>query len=55
MKAERDAILSESRLLHQSLQFNIRGGRLPKATEVGDMFLHLPLKVDNGLLVTLEG
>lgn len=29
MRKERDAMLGEPRLLHQSLQVNIRGGRLP--------------------------
>ena len=54
-RAEKDATLGEPKLLHQSLQFNIRGGRLPKATEEGNIFLHLPLKVDKGLLATMEG
>lgn len=48
MRKERDASLKEPRLLHQSLQVNIRGGRLPKPTDAGQRFLHLPLKL-NGL------
>jgi len=53
-RSERDATLGEPRLLHQSLQFNIRGGRLPKMTQGGDRLLHVPLKVDTGLLTTME-
>jgi len=45
---ERDAGLAEPRLIHQALQFNIRGGRLPVARENGDRFLHVPLKVPQG-------
>ncbi|EXJ73571.1 uncharacterized protein A1O5_03332 [Cladophialophora psammophila CBS 110553] len=41
---ERDAGLAEPRLMHQSLQMNIRAGRLPKATQQGFRMLHLPLK-----------
>ncbi|CAK7199473.1 hypothetical protein SEUCBS139899_002153 [Sporothrix eucalyptigena] len=44
MREERDAGLGEPRLLHQSLQVNIRAGRLPQPTEVGHRLLHLPLK-----------
>ncbi|RYP09301.1 hypothetical protein DL764_001348 [Monosporascus ibericus] len=44
-RTERDATLAEPRLIHQSLQFNIRGGKLPEASEHGHRFLHLPLKV----------
>lgn len=43
-RSERDAVLEESRLLHQSLQFNIRAGELPEATESGDYFLRIPIK-----------
>ncbi|KAK0731936.1 beta-lactamase-like protein [Lasiosphaeris hirsuta] len=46
-RTERDATLAEPRLMHQSLQFNIRGGRLPEASEHGHRFLHLPLKVSD--------
>lgn len=45
MRRERDASLAEPRLLHQSLQVNIRAGRLPKRSEVGYRLLHLPLKI----------
>ncbi|KAJ5089868.1 metallo-hydrolase [Penicillium argentinense] len=48
MRTERDASLKEPRLLHQSLQVNVRGGRLPAPTESGQRMLHLPLKL-NGL------
>ena len=42
---ERDAKLAEPKLLHQSLQWNIRAGRLPKPTSAGRLMLHLPLKM----------
>ncbi|ETI24238.1 hypothetical protein G647_03607 [Cladophialophora carrionii CBS 160.54] len=45
LRDERDAKLGEPRLLHQSLQMNIRAGRLPKPTTSGPAMLHLPLKV----------
>jgi hypothetical protein len=44
-RAERDASLAAPKLLHQSLQFNIRAGRLPKPTASGDILLHLPLQL----------
>lgn len=46
MRTTRDASLGEPRLLHQSLQINIRGGRLPRPTETGHMMLHFPLRAD---------
>lgn len=49
LRTGRDAALKEPRLLHQSLQFNIRAGRLPSINESGSRLLHLPLK-----LTTLE-
>lgn len=45
MRRERDAQLGEPRLLHQSLQVNIRAGRLPGSTPFGQRLLHLPLKL----------
>ncbi|KAJ4011015.1 hypothetical protein NW752_007448 [Fusarium irregulare] len=48
MRKERDEKLAEPKLLHQSLQINIRGGKLPKATKDGDRFLHLPLGISGG-------
>lgn len=44
MRTERDRMLSAPRLLHQSLQVNIRAGKLPKVEE-GFRMLRLPLKV----------
>ena len=38
-RKERDGGLGEPRLLHQALQVNIRGGRLP-----ADGFLKVPVK-----------
>ncbi|KAG9241362.1 metallo-beta-lactamase superfamily protein [Calycina marina] len=43
-RLERDSMLGEPKLLHQALQFNIRAGKLPKASANHDMFLHLPIK-----------
>lgn len=54
-RAERDATLGEPRLLHQALQFNIRGGRLPRMTEGGDRLLHVPLKIDKEIPGIMEG
>ncbi|KAK5467829.1 hypothetical protein LTS15_000802 [Exophiala xenobiotica] len=45
LREERDANLGEPKLLHQSLQMNIRAGRLPKPTVFGQWVLHLPLKL----------
>ncbi|KAJ2892775.1 Metallo-hydrolase/oxidoreductase [Zalerion maritima] len=45
-RKERDSGLAPPRLIHQSLQFNIRAGELPSATTGGDRLLHLPLKVE---------
>lgn len=45
MRKERDALLAAPRLLDQSLQINIRAGRLPEPTEAGQRLLHLPLKL----------
>ncbi|KAH8817200.1 putative metallo-beta-lactamase domain protein [Xylogone sp. PMI_703] len=44
LRKERDQKLGEPRLLHQSLQINIRAGRLPQPTESGHRMLRLPLK-----------
>lgn len=53
-RSERDAMLGEPKLLHQSLQFNIRAGRLPKATTGGDMLLHIPIKISKDLVNIME-
>ena len=45
MRNARDAALAAPKLLHQSLQMNIRGGRLPAENESGQRILHLPLKL----------
>ncbi|RJE27460.1 metallo-beta-lactamase domain protein [Aspergillus sclerotialis] len=53
VRQERDKQLAEPKLLHQSLQMNIRGGRLPPPTgESGGKeyrFLKVPLKVKGDL------
>ncbi|KAJ5759244.1 hypothetical protein N7520_006400 [Penicillium odoratum] len=46
LRRERDAKLNAPRLLHQSLQVNIRAGQLPKPLKSGHRMLHLPLKLD---------
>ncbi|KAK7914317.1 Metallo-hydrolase/oxidoreductase [Apiospora marii] len=45
LREERDANLPAPKLLHQSLQVNIRTGQLPKPNEDGARMLHLPLKL----------
>lgn len=45
LRKERDANLAEPKLLHQSLQVNIRAGHLPGPTKTGHRMLHLPLKL----------
>lgn len=45
MRNARDKVLAAPRLLHQSLQLNVRGGRLPEPNEHGLKMLHLPLKL----------
>lgn len=47
MRNEGDAGLGEPKLLHPSLQINIRGGRLPKLSPQGQYFLRLPLRFGN--------
>ncbi|GAA6005342.1 hypothetical protein JCM11491_002664 [Sporobolomyces phaffii] len=48
MRRERDGGLAEPKLLHQSLQVNIRGGRIPR-DEDGKPYLRVPVKVPEGL------
>lgn len=45
MRKERDATLAEPKLLHGSLQLNIRAGRLPKPTESGHRMLRVPIRL----------
>ena len=49
-RGERDATLSNPRLLHQSLQVNLRAGNLPDADEEGRVFFKLPVHVPHGFL-----
>ncbi|KAJ8111692.1 hypothetical protein OPT61_g5775 [Boeremia exigua] len=46
MRRQRDAALGAPRLLHQSLQINVRGGRLPETGESGQRVVKVPLKLD---------
>ncbi|RYP23248.1 hypothetical protein DL765_001157 [Monosporascus sp. GIB2] len=45
-RKERDGGLGEPRLLHYSLQVNVRGGRLPRVSDTGDRMLHVPIKFE---------
>lgn len=45
MRKERDDKLGAPRLLHQSVQVNIRAGNLPEANEAGHRLLHTPVKL----------
>ncbi|KAH9931144.1 Metallo-hydrolase/oxidoreductase [Epithele typhae] len=45
-RRERDAVLGAPRLLHPSLQVNIRAGRLPPADEHGLICIRTPVKTD---------
>lgn len=43
MRSKRDATLAAPRLIHPSLQVNIRGGQLPAPSPSGVRMVHLPL------------
>jgi glyoxylase-like metal-dependent hydrolase (beta-lactamase superfamily II) len=45
----RDASLAAPRLLHQSLQVNIRAGHLPAPTEAGLRLLHVPIYIESSV------
>ncbi|OJJ46003.1 hypothetical protein ASPZODRAFT_67281 [Penicilliopsis zonata CBS 506.65] len=44
LRSARDASMAAPKLLHPSLQINIRAGRMPSPTDKGDRLLHLPMK-----------
>lgn len=48
MRQKRDETLAAPRLIHPSLQINIRAGKLPAPTAFGDMMVHLPLMLPGG-------
>lgn len=50
LRSERDKHLAAPRLIHESLQVNVRGGRLPKKNDAGMRLLKLPLKVNSSVL-----
>jgi len=54
-RSERDAVLGAPRLLHQSLQFNIRAAKLPKTTAGGEMLLHVPIKASQDTMNVMQG
>lgn len=45
LRKERDATLAEPKLLHSSLQVNIRAGQLPRSTESGYRMLNIPINL----------
>ena len=45
LRKQRDATLAEPRLLHPSLQMNLRAGKLPEPNDVGHRMVSLPLKM----------
>jgi glyoxylase-like metal-dependent hydrolase (beta-lactamase superfamily II) len=54
-RSEIDATLGEPSLLHHALQFNIRGGRLPRPTEAGNRLIHIPVRIGNRLANLMDG
>jgi hypothetical protein len=48
MRSERDKSLGAPRLIHESLQVNIRAGQLPKVDEAGMRAFKAPVKVQGG-------
>lgn len=46
MRRQRDSSLGTPKLLHASLQVNLRGGRLPERDEHGRSWLRIPLSGD---------
>lgn len=48
MRKERDSSLAVPRLLHASLQVNLRGGRLPEKDEEGRRWMRVPIEVKGG-------
>jgi len=50
-RRERDGGLGEPRLLHQAMQVNIRGGRLPAPSPGGDRFFAVPIKAPAVLMM----
>lgn len=44
VRKQRDATLAEPKLLHPSMQMNLRAGKLPAPTGLGHRMLALPLK-----------
>jgi glyoxylase-like metal-dependent hydrolase (beta-lactamase superfamily II) len=45
LRMKRDATLAEPKLLHQSLQMNLRAGKLPQQTTAGHRILATPLQL----------
>lgn len=46
LRQQRDAALGSPKLLHQSLQINVRGGHLPAVDESGRRMLRIPLNLN---------
>lgn len=49
-RSERDSGLNEPRLIHQALQVNARGGRMPKRTHNGKVFFEFLVNVPDRLM-----
>ena len=45
LREARDITLAAPKLLHESLQMNIRAGKLPKTAASGHRMLHLPVNL----------
>jgi glyoxylase-like metal-dependent hydrolase (beta-lactamase superfamily II) len=52
-RLQRDSGLGDPRLLHQALQVNIRGGRIPAQNETGTSFFKVPVKGSEAVLGVL--
>jgi glyoxylase-like metal-dependent hydrolase (beta-lactamase superfamily II) len=49
LRETRDAGLAAPKLLHPSLQMNIRPGKLPLRTPGGERFMHFPIEMSEGM------
>jgi glyoxylase-like metal-dependent hydrolase (beta-lactamase superfamily II) len=47
-RSERDSGLAAPKLIHQAMQFNLRGGSLPAPSSGGDRLLHIPITLPAG-------
>lgn len=47
MRSQRDSQLKEPKMIHPSLQINIRGGRMPTQSSSGERMLMIPLRQES--------